>query len=150
MVVTFLLVLSFADSGRPMTVCDVRSSASLVAIRGLGGLSNNGPVLIDYTCPLATANGFILPRSILIDEGGTSQPDPRFSKLRGGEIFQAVIEGEIECREPMSYKRSDDGDIVGGNGFGSLGLFSCRMRNVRIKAMHSLSDEWGLSAPLGR
>jgi hypothetical protein len=147
MATIFLLVMLFAATDRPVTVCDIRSSKVKVTIRGVGGISTDGPVLLDYTCPLATANGFVLPRSVLIDGGDASQRDPHFSSLKGDDIFQAVIEGEIECREPMSYRRSDDGDIVGGTGFGSLGLFNCRMKHVRVKAWHSLSDERGFSAP---
>jgi hypothetical protein len=147
MTAAFLLALFFGASGRPVTVCDIRSPKGTVTIRGVGGISGDGIVLFDYTCPLATANGFVLPRSVLINRGDAPQQDPRFSSLKGGDIFQAVIRGEIECREPMSYRRSDDGDIVNGTGFGSLGLFNCRMKNVRVEALHSLSDERGLSAP---
>jgi hypothetical protein len=150
MVAIFLLALFFADTDRPIAVCDIRSQRGRVTIRGVGGISRDGPALCDYTCPLSTDKGFVLPRSVLIVTGDVLQQDPHLSRLKVGDIFQAVIEGQIECREPMSYRRSDDGEIVGGSGFGSLGLFNCRMKNVRVRAMHSLSDEWGLIAPSGK
>lgn len=150
MAVIYLLVLLFAADNRPVTVCDIHSAKGRVTIRGVGGQFRDGPVLFDYTCPLATANGFVLPRSILIDNHDDSPQDQHSAELKDSVLFQAVIEGDIECREPMTIQRSDDGDIVGGNGFGSLGLFNCRMKKVRVKVIYSLSDELGLSAPAAK
>jgi len=149
MATIYLFLLLFAAGNRPVDACDIRTVRGKVMVRGFGGISSDGPILFDYTCPLVASNGFVLARSILIEERDGSPKDPHFVSLKSGDLFQAVIEGEIECRQPMSYGRSDDGDIVGGNGFGSLGLLNCRMKSAHVKTIYSLS-ELGYSSPPAR
>src|SRR5512143_3650879 len=92
----------------------------VVILRAAGGKSSEGPVLVDYTCPLGKGNDFVLATVALV-------PNPKFSdpaeaeevrSLNEKAVFQTIVEGRLECRNPLKLEKSDDGDIVSGNGYG--------------------------------
>jgi hypothetical protein len=115
-----------ADKSRDMTV------------RGTGMLSRGRAILFDYTCPLGSGNGFVLPTAVLVEEPSFAEPaiEARFRLLKNNSLFQALLQGHLECADPFQVQKGDDGDIIGANGYGHLNLYRCRMRAARILMFH--------------
>jgi len=138
------MLLMQIQSGTVDVCSAVQISTAQVSIRGTGGKSSReGPILFDYTCPAATAEDFVLPTVVLVDtpKFSTQEIAEIFRNLSEKSVYQAVIEGRLECRARFTVKRSDDGDIVAGNGFGTLGLYRCRMTVGNFLVLHVIKAE---------
>jgi len=119
-----------------------------LTLRGTGMLSRGmvsagATVLFDYTCSLATANGFVLPSAVFVETSTFAEPrlEARFRELKPRSVFQALVRGRLECAEPFKVQRGDDGDIIGGNGFGPLHLYRCRMLEARFLALYIVDSD---------
>ena len=141
MSISLLIPMLFFQAGAAQTI-DVCSGAELtqsgiITMRGTGGISREGTMLFDYTCPVGEGNGFTLPTVVLIvtpafaDQAIAKQ----FQALPNETVYQARVEGRLECRNPLRLRRSDDGDIVSGSGYGELGLYKCVLRDARILSL---------------
>ncbi len=142
LLVAVLFLLQGFAAAPLLEVCAASRSARprVVSVRGTGGFSRDGPALIDYTCPVAAAGGFTLPSTVLLEirQFADEATQNRFRDLSRKTIFQAVVRGTLECREPLRVERSDDGDITSANGYGFNGLHKCRMRDARLLLVHAL------------
>jgi hypothetical protein len=131
-----LLSLQQSSDKSIENICAVSQSPAsrLVSLRGTGGKSGRDAVFVNYTCSVATTSDFTLPTTVLLNIRGFKDAETarRFQSLSVKTIFQAIVRGIIECRHPLKLRRSDDGDIVGGNGYGENGLYKCRMTNARL------------------
>jgi hypothetical protein len=134
-------LLLHAESQRS-GICTVANSAynSVTTLAGTGGKSLDGPLLFDYTCPVAKGNDFVLPKIVILEvvRFPDSKSEKEFRALRPESLFQAVIEGFLECKDPFDLQKSDDGDIVRGSGYGPLGLYQCRLRDARLIFFHRI------------
>lgn len=146
MLATILLQALFLYSGQnTVDVCSVSNikSSQAVYLRGTGGKSPEGPLLFDYTCPAGSGNDFVLPTVVLLGSPTFDSPElkERFRLLSEKSIFQAIVSGRLECQKSFKIGKSDDGDIVYGNGYGPSSLYKCRMRESRFVMLHKIDTE---------
>ena len=158
---TFAVAVSFvitprcsAQETQPATnsvdVCTAAAEAEagkVISIRGTGWRSREGLVIGDRTCPLGRSSTTELPTMILI-EGITfaaKADENLFEKIQlsrhgtSSEPLQVHALGEIQCRTPLQFQTSDDGDIVRGNGYGQYGLMKCRLVKTQIIRLRLLN-----------
>src|SRR3954447_5970320 len=110
-----------------------------VRLRGTGTIEGSA-ILFDYSCPAGTGNDFVLPSAVIVEKAtfAGSVIAARFKSLTRTSLYQAVIEGRLECAPAFKIEKADDGDIIGANGFGPLTLYRCRMREGRFLLLHVL------------
>lgn len=136
-----LLLLQMLGPGIDVCGAGAAKSPAEVVVRGTGTVwPKEGLVIFDYFCGGA-ARSEALPESILI--GRPTTPDHEIAEelagLRDGDVFQMVVSGRLECRRPFLLRRSDDGDITNGNGFGALGLSRCRINSPIVRSIKTLT-----------
>jgi hypothetical protein len=81
-----------------------------------------------------------MPTVVLVETPKFSSPmsEAEARNLSEKEVYQGLIEGTLQCRDPFRVSKSDDGDITSGNGYGVLGLYRCRMTNGTFSIFHVL------------
>jgi len=136
-----------AGASRAVDVCTAMEGGShdRVTLRGTGGITPEGFVMGDRTCPIAKTSKDELPSVILVEIVSFSSMGDKatFEKIhvsRHGvsDPFQALVHGELKCQGSFRFQTSDDGDIVTGNGYGSNGLMKCKLVKAQVLMLREL------------
>jgi hypothetical protein len=142
--------LSLSEPSSATCICDIEAKTSgnrTVELRGTAMHTPDGLVIFDRTCPVARNRGHRVPRAVLVEIKGFSSLDDwsiyeektaSFNKARIS-VFQVVASGILDCRRPFRTKTNEEGEIVLGNGFGSLGLIECRIKEATVRELHALN-----------
>jgi len=128
-------------------VCGIKpiDLASPMVLRGVGSMTRDGFVIIDRTCPVVTSKDDELPAMVVIKDlkfqniaEKRQLDEAHFSKEGVSVPYQIMIRGKVSCQNNFQFRISDDGEIIAGNAFGSLGLIKCSMRNGFVMRLRLL------------
>jgi len=149
-VATLSLCNAQNETSRTAQVLDVCTASQLgtkdaITVRGTGRITPDGFVIGDRTCPVARTPSDELPNLILVEISSFSSNSDResFKKLHTSRYgvsdpVQALVQGDLKCQANFRFRTSDDGDIVSGNGYGSSGLFKCKIVMTQVLVLRSL------------
>jgi hypothetical protein len=132
-------------------VCSaVRTSADgRVTVRGLAQFSRDAFILGDLTCPVYKSDDLRIPALIQVEvrsfASGALKDKFLADSVKASKctFFQVIVSGQLQCRPQLRFRRSDDGDVVSGNGFGPDGLVKCKLSSGRLSAFEELMEGSG-------
>jgi hypothetical protein len=130
----------------PLGACDairIQSPAN-VAIKGIAQSTKEGLIVGDLSCPVFRYRKIRIPATVIVEVRSYSSDQIKSDFLAiqpslDSPQLRVVVHGTIECKEALRFDISDDRrDVTGGNGYGSHGLYSCRMTDGRIDSFEAL------------
>jgi hypothetical protein len=150
LVILELLALRLQAQSMPYYVCDLRGMPAITApveIRGTAQRTPDGLIMFDYTCPSAVRRDRRIPCMALVevkdfaslDDWTTYQRKTSPYTVARQSFFQILVRGKYECRRPFRAETNEEGEIVLGNGYGSLGLIECRIKEATVRELHALN-----------
>lgn len=133
-VIIAALAATLQGAERIYGVCSVVHSraSGTITVRGLGIAGQDGFILLDHTCPVASSADKSVPASILLSVPESPSGLRELINTRSRDLHQVVATGEISCIKKFELER----DRLSGNGFDKYGLVPCKLVVNKVLALH--------------